>query len=1487
MPRRRTTSSRQLGLINSEGPLDEGWWQCHGIFTKPYLRQQLANNEIYPPTSEIEHLYDALKTRWLDNVAGLRRRNEAYTRTRFLDPSLNDLGWYFIPETGLPDIGTQKKPDYCLFGNEETERSVATSDALGIFRAASTVLEAKKVAHPLDEVSKQETPGWFPSQQIQDYLRWATDSAGQRFFRWGILTNGNEWRLYSWDAVPNAYFAFYLAHDEEFCPLEEFRIFVGLFRPSTFDRDEQGRCLLDDIRDQSLTQQVQLEVNLRKRIFNVLEELAEGYYRNPANGLSEADLPAVYQTSLILLYRLLFVLYAESRGLLPAKSRGTGANRRYREEFSLSRFIDRLRDRTNFPDDAFDELYGELLKLFHLINGTNRLQNERLNVTRYNGGLFNPTLHPNIESWRIGENSLANVLRQVIFAQPPARERTRQQVIRTDETIDYGTLEVRQLGDIYEGLLGGRLRLAEDGHLELINERGANQREGIFYTPDWVVRYLIQETLGLLIDDIAQSKTVQRALIARSKERQQDNSFAFAVLALNVLDPAMGSGHFLVRAVEYLAQAIVNHPTTRRMTEKIVSNGPSRRTREEIVNAGHVPVPVGVSQEQAEIAYWRRRVVEACIYGVDRNPLAVELSKLSLWLTCIAIDEPLNFLDHHLHCGNSLLWAEMPELYRLPGSSDEEVQQATFDLGDQLVETLSAVISETVSIEAEASTEMEVVKEKERRWRRVRTSLQPYLDIANLWVAALDGFAINHLHYRMLALSAVSPHELSTEQKREARELRASIQNSLQERLDHLHPFHWELNFPEVFYQLDGQSFPASTRGFDAILGNPPYVSTHTSSEELWRGAVESRFGYLEDLYVHFSDLGFRLLRVGGVFGFIVSDTFFTLTGKLRLRELLQENRLNVLGQCDPFEALVDAAMFAAQKGNMAHDDNLVFVQARYGNRTSQPERELPNLPKSTQLSYEPDVDDLSVRHGFQGCLRYHSVPVRVFREATKKAFFEPRSNVLALYRKYNSPVKELLTDWWDKISDYRRFKANLESIRLYHASLNPGDITLIGLIAEGAQGMRTGDNARFVGYLANTPQAREIELQRSRWTNEWTRNRRFSSRFQELLEQAGGDSNHPTDNSAAWEAAASAMRDQYSARELGFGRTDLYRIVPVEQIADVDDFRFAWVTRKEELLAHWNSEPELQEFWEETTLFHRANTTSYSRADQLTDQQFCDLCQELLRWWERENDRRATRRPRQPRLPRETLGLRPSETYQEPEDAPRIATIYNGLSGRGLWVPFRKSDPEGNRWVDNEPLYIDWSRPSVEWLSTAREARWQGHNYFLTRGVSWTALANHAAMKARFQEPCVFDASSMRLTPLPDVLDPLAFLALLNSNVVSFFKMKFIRHTQTWEIGDLRTLPIVMPTFEESDRLSELATWAIEAKRLLFASELPDQNMVRNVRLLNEELQEAAPEYLKPAAQLQLVRGADDVLRIIERAVNWEAEKLYGVEGLGPFDEF
>ena len=177
---------------------------------------------------------------------------------------------------------------------------------------------------------------------------------------------------------------------------------------------------------------------------------------------------------------------------------------------------------------------------------------------------------------------MANILRQLIFAQPPARSRDTQRQFSTEDAIDYSTLEVRQLGDIYEGLLGAHFEKA-NGRLELRNENGENHRHGIYYTPDWIVQFLVNETLTPLLGKMEQSADIQRALEARSEERQCDNSFALGVLSINLVDPAMGSGHFLVRATEWLAKEIMNHATTQPMTMQIVRQGDRRITREEIV----------------------------------------------------------------------------------------------------------------------------------------------------------------------------------------------------------------------------------------------------------------------------------------------------------------------------------------------------------------------------------------------------------------------------------------------------------------------------------------------------------------------------------------------------------------------------------------------------------------------------------------------------------------------------------------------------------------------------------------------------------------------------------------------------------------------------------------------------------------------------------------------------------------------------------------
>lgn len=1498
-PKRPDTGTLALAL-SQESHSEE----YRGVFSSPYIRTHFRKRYDFPAKDEVRTIYEQVRKLWSESYPALRKQNEAFTRTQFIDPVLKLLGWHFITESNMPKekhVRTRKRPDYCLFSDSKTLTSAASGTDIDIYRASSTVLEAKRCQHNLDDASREETPGWFPSQQIQDYLAHARDNTGKRFFDWAILTNGNEWRLYTEKSARDAYFSFHLAQNESFCDLDSFRLFVALFRADSFVRESSGNILLDEIHQQSLSAQSELERNLQNRVFNVLEDLGSAFRREPRNGITDEDLDKVYHHSLIFLYRLLFVLYAESRDLLPIRRERIGGDSYYRDNFSLQRFIEKLRNRREFPSNDDTRLYSSLLDLFGLIDGADERRNRLASVTRFNGGLFDlkkeTSLAPEIDDWRIGDKDLANVLRQLIFAQPPASSRQAQQTLATEEAIDYATLEVRQLGDIYEGLLGAHFEVDERDRdlLVLKNQSGENHRQGIFYTPDWVVLFLVRQTLRPLLDEIEQSPDVQKALNGKSEEATKNDSFARAVLDLDLCDPAMGSGHFLVRATEFLAEEIFKHPTTKLKTEKVVKGS---RTRSDIRKSGLIPVSPGLKQDDAEIAYWRRRVVESCIYGVDLNPMAVELAKLSLWLTCIATDEPLNFLDHHLMHGNTLLYAEPAELDRAPTSGGND---QLFDLRDAFGEKLAQVIRTATSIESQPNTELDRIKELEKAWGRAQDNLDTLLTTADLWLAMADGLPLEPDDYLLLQRLAYRPEGLEPAEQQRAEDLAGRLPAMLAPYQQRHQAFHWHLRFPGVFFDENGRSLPVKKAGFDAILGNPPYISTQTQTGGGDpRVLLTRRFGYADDLYVHFTDLGFRLLRPGGGFGFIVSDTFFTLGTKERMRELLQSHTMDYLGQCDPFNATVDAAIFVSRKGQEDPNAPMTFIQARprwvEKGKRSTPENDLPDFAsKKVNWQKEKSTDintgeNLSTSHSVVGSLRVHRLPQNLYAHAHKRAFFEPQTGTLRLFQRFNEPVKKLVAQWWQRIETSAKFAANLPELRKYHRTLKPGDVTLVGLIAEGGQGMRTANNARFIGYLEGTPQASKLAEKADEWHLRWLDDEKVRSFYKERLYHHRGDPKHaPARQRAAWEATVHDLRGKFTPAQLGFSKMDLFRIVPMPLVAGESDYRFAFDSRRKHLLKRWQDEPLLADFWRQGKLGVDHGKLAKQAAKE--DAAFCELCGLLQQWVADENV--ARKGTSIPPLPKAVLGFRSSESYDDPADVCRIATIYGGLAGKAIFVPFRKGDPTGSRWLDNEPLFIQWTEDVAEFMyansgkSGPNMPVMRNAHMYMTPGVTWSAVGNHVAVKARYQESCVFDADSMRLTPMAQTMNAEAFLAIFNSDIFSFMKMKFIQHTAKWEIGNLRQIPIVIPTAEQEAELAGLARQCMELKRASFANAPLRQELVAIVRDWARRLSAEAPEYLRSGAQLTFATEPADCLTILERAVSWSAEKLYGVEGQGPFDEF
>ncbi len=331
----------------------------------------------------------------------------------------------------------------------------------------------------------------------------------------------------------------------------------------------------------------------------------------------------------------------------------------------------------------------------------------------------------------------------------------------------------------------------------------------------------------------------------------------------------MGSGHFPVAAMEYIARYLVELGV-------------------------YPPAEAG---DEADLAYWKRRVAQSCIYGVDLNPLAVDLAKLSLWLATAAKGRPLSFLDHHLRCGNALVGARASELdaataapkqarrSRKEVAAAEAGQLSLLDDAAFAGAMMSAVGSMWL-IEGSAGRTVGEVKEQERIYETVRAGLTERFAVqADLVTAAGFGAAPERSLWRALAdyrtkrdtgAFATPAFERPLEQLRQLR--------------DSWRFFHWDLEFPEVFYDRHGRPL-GDGAGFDAVIGNPPYVRQEQLSplKPYFQAAYAETASGTADLFVYFFHQGVRLLREGGLLGYIASNSWLRANYATSLRAFMRE----------------------------------------------------------------------------------------------------------------------------------------------------------------------------------------------------------------------------------------------------------------------------------------------------------------------------------------------------------------------------------------------------------------------------------------------------------------------------------------------------------------------------------------------------------------------------------------------------------------------
>ena len=510
----------------------------------------------------------------------------------------------------------------------------------------------------------------------------------------------------------------------------------------------------------------------------------------------------------------------------------------------------------------------------------------------------------------------------------------------------------------------GRAASGSKTKVEFIEEIAANRfflrvglgrkASGSYYTPHPFVRFLVQETLGVLLAECSPRDNPQPALILR----------------LKVLDAAMGSGHFLVEACRFLGEGLYEacrlcdelavqaeeqaEKTEGAERETLLAKAAELRQRVEDLPdpnnelLAYLPSRAaegeesGLSQKKAE-AMCRRLVAVHCLYGVDKNPLAVELAKLSLWLESYAEGLPLTFLDHRLICGDSLTGPFFEHLLTYPKSGGRLDDLFAQGLAQRLEDTLAAALVHVRDLEASVGKDLADLHQKESSKAKLDAALAPLKSLASAWSGGVMlGSSCDDTGYQILAKAVAHGENLESVAKS-----RTGLESMLQLGASSIS---YPLVFPEVFYRGDGK-----VKGFDVVVGNPPWDAIQFKSKEYLAGfdlgileaptatertAVENRLladadigqmfldrqeefeqakrandklyqyqkvivdgdlaGRQLDAFRVFMERNAQLLRKGGLTGVVVPSAFHANAGATGVRQLYLEKM--ALRHCLSFE---------------------------------------------------------------------------------------------------------------------------------------------------------------------------------------------------------------------------------------------------------------------------------------------------------------------------------------------------------------------------------------------------------------------------------------------------------------------------------------------------------------------------------------------------------------------------------------------------------
>lgn len=648
--------------------------------------------------------------------------------------------------------------------------------------------------------------------------------------------------------------------------------------------------------EESRKYQNDVSTALAGQVLEALWELVRGF--QSANEASKRELLAhalreapseVYGGLLTTLMRLVFILYAEDRGLMPAADV-------YQRYYSVAGLFERLReDEARYPD-TMDARYGawaQLLGLFRLIYDGGG--HGALKFTARLGRLFDPDAYPFLEGRPYGTRRVKGErVDPPRVADGVAYRVLKNLLVLDGERLSYRALDVEQIGSVYEAMMGFALEEASGPSIavapkdivvnlaDLLERSGSDRakwlrdeaqlklssadalakaknadevmnalakrvsrytprvlpagalylqpteerrRSGSHYTPRSLTQPIVATTFRPILERLGEQATPQQ------------------ILDLKVCDPAMGSGAFLVESCRLLADRLVKAWAIHGRSEAL-------------------------PPDEDELTLAKRLIAERCLYGVDKNIFAVDLAKLSLWLATLAREHPFTFLDHVLRHGDSLVGLSREQIACFNWESEKQLPLVRGLIDKRVAE------AQRLREQIQGLATSDDVPRKTQLFRDAEEALEDVRIIGDLAVSAFfeRGKPKDRKTLRLVYGGQVQEWlNAKPDVAPSRREPLATVADALRRHEHSIPPFHWQVEFPEVFTRANG--------GFDVIVGNPPFAGKNTlavSTREhypVWLQTIHEESHGNADLVAHFYRRSFNLLRRDGTFGLIATNT--------------------------------------------------------------------------------------------------------------------------------------------------------------------------------------------------------------------------------------------------------------------------------------------------------------------------------------------------------------------------------------------------------------------------------------------------------------------------------------------------------------------------------------------------------------------------------------------------------------------------------------